>query len=75
MNRIAKCPHCGSNSGLFVKVTLANVVDYYDFNGNFQCEDLENSDYRYNKMMYCKNCEKYIMKFEDYQRDYLQDNK
>lgn len=73
MKRITKCPHCGSGVGLYVRVVLTNVTDYYGFDGGFQCENLDNGIYIQNKKMYCQYCHKYVMKFEEYQDNYIKD--
>ena len=69
MQKIIKCPHCGSDDGVCIGFNVSGM-DYYKFNGMFDGEDITGS-YRHNKYMMCVNCGKRIMTFEEFKRDYL----
>lgn len=72
MRKITKCPHCGSDSGVYVKVK-ACVTDTYNFDGKM--ENSEVTDYYdYNKNMRCCDCGKRIMDYEEFKRDYLSED-
>ena len=69
MQKITKCPYCGSDHGMFVKFK-ANGTDTYSFNGKM--ENSEVMDYfSYSKTMRCMECSKRIMSYEEFKRDYL----
>lgn len=69
MQKITKCPYCGSDLGMFVKFK-ANGTDTYSFD-----EKMENSEimdyFSYSKTMRCMECSKRIMSYEEYKRDYF----
>lgn len=72
-----KCPHCGSDKGLYVTATLTGVKVSYSFTGDRLLEPLDLSDAKVAeaKRMYCKKCQSYIcttedLKFFKYERDF-----
>lgn len=69
MQKITKCPYCGSDRGMFAKFK-ANGTDTYSFDGKMESSEV--MDYfSYNKTMRCVECSKRIMSYEEYERDYL----
>nr|DAQ91602.1 MAG TPA: RNA polymerase I-like protein [Caudoviricetes sp.] len=69
MEKLTKCPYCGSASGLCngFKVT---GTDYYKFNGMPDGEDIT-GPYRHNKYMTCVDCGKRIMTYEEFAENYI----
>ncbi len=72
MQKITKCPYCGSDDGVYNRFNISGT-DYYKFNGMFDGEDITGS-YRNNKYIMCVNCGKRIMTFEEFERDYLSED-
>lgn len=69
MQKITKCPYCGSGRGMIVKFK-ANGTDLYSFDGKMVNSEI--MDYfSYNKTMRCLDCNKRIMSYEEFERDYL----
>lgn len=61
--KITRCPHCGSDEGVFTKTTFVNVPCYLKFNG----EEMDNTemydnaeDVRGGAMVYCRSCRKTV---------------
>ena len=68
MQKITKCPYCGSDRGMFAKFK-ANGTDTYSFDGKMESSEV--MDYfSYNKTMRCMDCSKRIMSYEEFKRDY-----
>lgn len=68
MQKITKCPYCGSDRGMFAKFK-ANGTDTYSFDGKMESSEV--MDYfSYNKTMRCMDCSKRIMSYEEFIRDY-----
>lgn len=72
MRKITKCPHCGSDRGMIVRFKAVGT-DTYSFDGKM--ENSEIMDYfNYNKTMRCLDCNKRVMSYEEYKRDYLSED-
>lgn len=66
MNRMNKCPHCGSTKGLYSKYILYGLQRYYGFDGS--CEDnMDNAYQKGGEILYCQNCDRAICKLEDWE--------
>lgn len=66
VNRMHRCPHCGSIKGLYSKYTLYGLQRYYGFNGS--CEDnMDNAHQKGGQILYCQNCNKAICKLEEWE--------
>lgn len=69
MQKITKCPYCGGDDGMYVKFK-ANGIDTYRFDGKM--ENSEIMDYfEHKKTMRCLDCNKCIMSYEEFKRDYF----
>lgn len=69
--RIDKCPHCGSDWGVFVKFDLINVPRNIGFHGEDQYngEMYDNAERIINKpTVYCQECSKPICRWETFCR-------
>ena len=69
MEKLAKCPYCGSDSGVCSKFKVIGM-DYYKFNGMPDGEDIT-GPYRHNKYMTCVDCGKRIMTYEEFAENYI----
>lgn len=59
-NKIKKCPHCGSDEGLYSVFKYKNVKGFYDYDGNFLEERFDYSYPEGGENLYCTNCKKYV---------------
>ena len=66
-----KCPHCGSEAGLEHRIYMKGY-DLYTGNGELEEEGV--TEYSYRKTMTCRNCEKRVMTYEEFKRDYCADD-
>ena len=66
-----KCPHCGSDWGVYVKQTLINVPYNMKFDGSADCnlEMYDNAEkIEYGKLVYCQRCDKVICRLSTFER-------
>ena len=67
--RIDKCPHCNSDWGVFVKMTLINVPKNYNFDGSegHNGEMYDNAEKIIDKpTVYCQRCGKAICRWDKF---------
>lgn len=69
MRKITKCPHCGSDRGMYVKFKACGT-DTYRYDGKMESSEVT-SYYDFNKNMRCCDCGKKVMSYEEYERGYL----
>ena len=64
--RIDKCPHCGSDMGVYTKSDYINVPHRYNFDGSedYNGEMFDNCEKVVDKSgVYCQNCNKLICRW------------
>ncbi|MBQ2768070.1 MAG: hypothetical protein IJF49_08365 [Clostridia bacterium] len=67
--QIDKCPHCGSNWGVYVKMDLINVPRNINFDGSqgYNGEMYDNAEKIKEKSnVYCQECGKVICRWETF---------
>ena len=67
--RIEKCPHCGSDWGVFIKMTLINVPKNLNFDGSeaYNGEMYDNAEKIIDKpTVYCQECGKAICRWDTF---------
>lgn len=67
--RIERCPHCGSDWGVFTKMTLINVPIAYKFDGSLDdnTEMYDNAEKIIEKpTVYCQRCGKAICRWDKF---------
>ena len=62
-----RCPHCGRTNGLYAKYAYRDVKMFYNFDGNVE-ENMDESYKDGGKRLYCRVCDKYVCKEEDYNK-------
>lgn len=66
-SKIDRCPHCGSNEGIFTKTTLVNVPYYIGFDGSaeFNGEMYDNAEKTIGgETAYCQSCGKIVCRMK-----------
>lgn len=70
---ITRCPHCGSDKGIFTKHTLANIRWGCGFGGEEQ-DNQEMYDEAQSvsggRIAYCQNCKKAICRFSTLEKQW-----
>ena len=68
--RERRYPHCGSTNGLYTLNSYYNVIERYDFNGDFKSESFYRAAHKSGRMMYCSACDKFVCKLTDFEKLY-----
>lgn len=77
MKRITCCPHCGSEDGIYCKVSLIDVIYYIGFDGKPQYNgEMYDSakEIRYGRIAYCQNCDKSICRMSTMDRQWAEEH-